>query len=383
VTGGPLLLPSRVAATIHAAAAFASRLRAKPVSLLDPVSLPMTELRVMEVGDESDRWDDYVVSAAGSTFCHLAGWKGIMTDVLGHEARYLAAIDEGGKWHGILPLVRVRSVLGHYLISLPFLNDGGPVGDRDGQEILVESAVDEARKSGAGLLELRARHDVPGPVVPSYRRIAVHLSLPSSVDELWKSTLRPKLRAQIRRPGKEGMTFRCGVGELDAFYRVFARNMRDLGTPVLPRSFFEHGLSTFGSAMLFAAVYSKRGKPVAGACCLHWRRELEVTWASSLREFNRASPNMMLYSGLMEEAIDREVKVFNFGRCNPGGSTHRFKQQWGGEDIPLPWPFWSRHGTVDVPSAKSPFYRFATAAWRHLPVGVANRVGPMLARLIP
>lgn len=343
----------------------------------------MTQLRVVDADGDDERWDRYVASAPSSTFCHLAGWKQIMTGVLGHDSLYLAAVDETGEWRGVLPLVRIRSMIGHYLISLPFLNDGGPVGDPAAQQSLVEYAVDEARRSGAGLLELRARDDVPGPVTPSYRKISVHLSLPASVEKLWKSTLRTKLRAQIRRPGKEGMTFRCGAAELDGFYRVFARNMRDLGTPVLPRAFFERGASTFGPSMMFAAVYSKTGAPVAGACCLHWRDELEVTWASSLREYNRQSPNMLLYSRLMEEAIDRDVKVFNFGRSSPGGSTHRFKQQWGGEDVPLPWPFWSRHAAIGVPSAKNSFYRFATAAWRRLPVGVANRFGPMLARLIP
>jgi serine/alanine adding enzyme len=306
-----------------------------------------------------------------------------MEDVLSHECLYFAAVDETGEWRGVLPLVRVRSVLGHYLISLPFLNDGGPLGDTGAQQNLVEHAVAEAKSSGATLLELRSREDVPGPVTPSYRRIAVHLSLPSSREELWKDTLRPKLRAQVRRPGKEGMTFRCGAAELDGFYAVFARNMRDLGTPVLPRAFFERGASSFGTSMIFAAVYNKTGAPVAGACCLHWRDELEVTWASSLKEYNRLSPNMLLYASLMEEAIDRDVKVFNFGRCTPGGSTHKFKQQWGGHDVPLPWPFWSRHAAVGVPSAKNPFYRVATAAWSHLPVAVTNRLGPVLARLLP
>jgi hypothetical protein len=164
---------------------------------------------------------------------------------------------------------------------------------------------------------------------------------------------------------------------------VFARNMRDLGTPVLPRTFFELGASSFGTSMIFAAVYSSAGVPVAGACCLHWRDELEVTWASSLREYNRLSPNMLLYASLMEEAIDRDVKIFNFGRSAPGSGTYRFKQQWGGQDVPLPWPFWSRHAVVSVPSPENPFYRLATAAWKRLPIAVTNRVGPMLARLLP
>lgn len=343
----------------------------------------MTSLRIIDVGDDQVQWDSFVASVPRSTFCHLFGWKQIMTDVLGHECVHLAAIDGGGKWRGILPLVRVRSVLGHFLISLPFLNDGGPIGEPEAQRNLVEHAVAEAMRSGATLLELRAREELLGPAVPSYRRLTVLLSLPSSVEDLWKRTIRAKLRSQIRRPMKEGMTFREGVSELDSFYRVFSRNMRDLGTPVLPRAFFERASSQFGSAIMFGAVYATNGLPVAAACCLLWREEIEVTWASSLREFNHQSPNMLLYFRLMEEAVERGVSVFNFGRCSPGGTTHRFKQQWGGRDVPLPWPSWFRDANAGVPSADRPLYRLAVEAWRHLPLAVANRVGPRLARLLP
>lgn len=343
----------------------------------------MTLLRIVGGDQGAEQWDRFVESDPHSTFCHQYGWKQIMRDVLGHESLYLAAIDDEGTWRGILPLVRVRSILGHYLISLPFLNDGGPLGDRGAQQSLVEYAVIEAEKSGAGLLEFRARSELPGPVNPVYRKISVQLTLPSSTEEFWNTTLRAKLRAQIRRPVKEGMVFRCGVGELDGFYEVFARNMRDLGTPVLPKTFFEKVANAFGSRVLFAAVYTKAGIPVSGACCLLWRKELEATWASSLREFNHLSPNMLLYCRLMEEAIDRDIQIFNFGRCSPDGSTHRFKRQWGGSDVPLPWPSWSREPSIGVPSADRPLYHLAVTAWRHLPMVVANRVGPMLARLLP
>jgi FemAB-related protein (PEP-CTERM system-associated) len=306
-----------------------------------------------------------------------------MREVLGHQPLYLAAVDEGGAVRGILPLVRVRSILGHYLISLPFLNDGGPLGAESVQQALVEHAVAEAKDSGASLLELRGRSNAPGPVTPTHRRISVRLALPDSVEDFWSRTLRPKLRAQIRRPSKEGLTFRAGGDELNAFYDVFARNMRDLGTPVLPKAFFQRGAAEFGQSMIFAAVYAADGRPVAGACCLAWRDEIEVTWASSLQEYNRLAPNMLLYSRLMEEAIGRDLKVFNFGRCAPGGSTHHFKRQWGGEDVPLPWPSWSRSVDAGVPSADGRFYHFAVKAWRRLPVAVANRVGPKLARLLP
>jgi serine/alanine adding enzyme len=343
----------------------------------------VTSLRIIDASADSEQWDRVVESLPGSTCAHLFGWREIMNDVLGHDCLYLAAVDGDGAWRGVLPLVRVRNILGHFLISLPFLNDGGPIGDDAAQESLVEFAIAEAVRSGATLLELRAREVLPGPAVPSYRKVAVHLSLPSSAELLWQDTIRAKLRSQIRRPTKEGMTFRSGVSELRSFYKVFSRNMRDLGTPVLPRSFFEGASSAFGSAVLFATVYARNGLPVAAACCLLWRDELEVTWASSLREFNHQSPNMLLYFRLMEDAVERGVRVFNFGRCSPGGSTHRFKQQWGGEDVPLPWPSWPGGASTRVPSAERPLYRLAVEAWRRLPLVITNRLGPTLARLLP
>ena len=220
-------------------------------------------------------------------------------------------------------------------------------------------------------------------MTPSHRKITVHLPLPATVEELWERTFKAKLRSQIRRPGKEGMTAARGAGELGAFYDVFARNMRDLGTPVLPRAFFEHIRDAFGDRAIFSAVRTADGHPAAAACSLEWRGEVEIVWASSVRAYNKFSPNMLLYADLIEESVRRGARIFNFGRCTPGGPTHKFKTQWGGEDIPLAWPYWSRAGTVGTPSPDRPIFRAATAVWSRLPLAVANRLGPVLARQLP
>ncbi len=328
-------------------------------------------------------WDDFVSETPESTFCHLHGWSVVMNDVLRHESVYLAARDQDGVIRGVLPLVRVRGLLGHYLISIPFMNDGGPIGREDACTLLAAHALDEARRSGAGLLELRSRRAVPGELQTSFRKVAVHLSLPESVEALWTTTFKAKLRSQIRRPAKDGMTVAAGADQLDAFYGVFARNMRDLGTPVLPRSFFTTLLRTFGDRVTFTTVYTAEGTAAAASCCLQWRDEVEVTWASSLREYNKLSPNMLLYATMMEHAIGRGARVFNFGRSTPGAATHKFKQQWGGVDIPLPWVFWSRVADAGTPSADGAGLRLAQSMWKHMPLFVANRLGPVLARQLP
>ena len=266
---------------------------------------------------------------------------------------------------------------------MPFLNDGGPLGDAAAQEQLVEHAVEEAAKSGASLLELRSRSELKGPVEPRHRKLTVHLPLPASVEQLWEKTFRAKLRSQIRRPLKEGMMARSGPAELSAFYAVFAQNMRDLGTPVLPRVFFERVAATFGDRVLFTSIATNDGTVAAASCTLIWREEAEIVWASSLREFNNLSPNMLLYAKTMEESIARGATLFNFGRCTPGGATHKFKLQWGGHDVPLPWPSWTRNADAGIPSADSAKFRLATAVWSRLPLAVANRVGPLLSRHLP
>jgi len=306
-----------------------------------------------------------------------------MSDALGHECHYLVAQDEQGVWRGVLPIVRVRGLLGHFLVSMPFLNDGGPLGDEVAQRRLVEHAVREGGRLGTSLVEFRTRQEISGPVTTSRRKITVRLELPDSVEALWERTFRAKLRSQIRRPSKDGMVTRSGPDQLGAFYEVFARNMRDLGTPVLSRRFFERIAAAFPDDVLFAVVYTAGGIPVAGGCGFRWRDEFEVTWASSLREYNPSSPNMLLYSTLMEESIARGVRQFNFGRCTPGGPTHRFKQQWGGVDVDLPWAFWSRTAATGTPTPDRPMFRVATAVWSKLPMTIANGLGPMLARQLP
>jgi len=349
-------------------------------------------ISVAVLNGRESAWDAFAARTADSTFCHLSGWRRVMTDVLGHACHYLSASDEDGVCRAVLPLVRVRSPLfGDYLVSMPFLNAGGPVGAPDGVAALVEHAGTLARRLGVDLLELRARQSLPvdlrtrqflpAPLRVSSRKITLRLDLPDSAGALWER-FDPKLRSQIRRPQKEGLEARFGPDQLDPFYEVFAINMRALGTPVLPRRFFERIAERFPGVVVFGAVY-RAAQPLAAGCGFVWREEFEITWASSLREYSRLAPNMLLYWSFLEHVIGRGVRVFDFGRCTPGGGTHRFKQQWGAADVPLPWLQWSSRAVAATPSPDRPAFRVASAVWRHLPLAVTNRIGPLLARQLP
>ena len=331
-------------------------------------------------GDEA--WESFVADAPQGTYCHSSRWRTVVGDVLGHECLFYVARAADGAWLGALPLVRVRSRLfGHYLVSMPFLNRGGPLGSSEGQAAVVASAVAEARRSGADLLELRAREPVPADLSTSPRKITVTLDLPAEEDLLWRS-FPSKLRTIIKRSTRDGLAIRYGAGEVDAFYEVFARNMRDLGTPVLPRRFFEAIASAFADTVIFAAVYLG-DRPIAGQCAFVWRDELEMVWGSSLREYNQYKPTSLVHWEFMRLAMQRGLSRFDFGRCSPGSGTHQFKQRWGGVDVPLPWGQWSSAGVASTPSPDRPIFQLATRVWQRLPLSVASSVGPRIARQLP
>jgi FemAB-related protein (PEP-CTERM system-associated) len=309
----------------------------------------------------------------------LFRWREVIDQVMGHECIYRCASDERGDIKAVLPLARVRNRLfGNHLISLPFLNYGGPIGERSAEIELAKEALALARREQADSFALRSRHEIDQALPTSSRKVTVLLPLPSTAEELWEKAFNAKFRNKIKRPQREGMETRFGVEQLDGFYEVFAQNMRDLGTPVLPRLFFERVVSLFPDLVVVGATYWK-DRVVAAGFGFCWRDEFEMTWSSSRRELGSMKPNMLLYWDFMRLLIRRGMRTFNFGRSTPGTGPHEFKLAWGGTDAALPWVEWPNDGHTGPGIAA----RIATAGWRHLPLNLANRLGPHVARTLP
>lgn len=336
---------------------------------------------VEEFRGPATEWDAFVRRSDRGTHCHRIGWRAVIERVFGHECLYLAARNDAGALDGVLPLVRVKSpVFGHFLVSMPFLNAGGPIGTDEAVAALAAHAVTIGDRDRVGLVELRSRAPLPIDLPVSHRKITVLLDLPSSADALWKA-FESKLRSQIRRPQKEGVEVRFGADQLAPFFEVFARHMRDLGTPTQSRHFFEAIVDSFPDTTWLGCAYYQ-GRPVAAGCGFRWGAEFEMTWASSLVEHKRIAPNMLLYWAFMQRAIDDRATVFDFGRCTPDGGTHRFKRQWGTRDEPLWWYAMAR-SAASTPSPDDGAYSWGPRLWKHLPTPVATALGPRIVKYIP
>ena len=340
-------------------------------------------IAVEQWSDSPAEWDAFVRFAAGGTHCHLWGWKPVIERVLGHACIYLAARDPDGRLAGVLPLVRVSSrFFGSYLVSMPFLNSGGPLGSDAAVQSLVARAIELARSDGVELVELRSRTPLPVELPVSHRKITVVLDVvPGQPERVWEG-LRAKVRSQVRRPQKEGIEVRFGLDQVDSFFRVFSQHMRDLGTPTQPRRLFAALADMFPADVWFGCAYL-RGRPVAAGCGFQWGREFEMTWAAALGQYNAIAANMLLYWAFIERAAQRGLAVFNFGRCSPESGTHRFKLQWGARNVPLWWYQHVAGRRAATPSPDDRAFAWGPRMWKRLPLPIANMLGPRVVRLIP
>lgn len=341
------------------------------------------QLRVGTARDARE-WDAFVAAHADGTVDHLWAWQDVIRDALGHESRYLV-VRRGATAVGVLPLVLVRSrIFGRSVVSMPFLNDGGVLAeDRPSMEALIGAARDVAREFGATHIELRHRRRLAEELPCRQHKLAMTRQLPATPDLLW-TDLDRKVRNQVRKAQKEGLELVSGGAELiDEFYGVFATNMRDLGTPVYPRSLFDRALAAFPDRMRVFVV-RRSGRAVAGGITVRFGTTTSNPWASSLREFRSLNPNMLLYWGMLEHAITWGARVFDFGRSSPESGTHHFKVQWGAVAERLHWEYvlLSRSSVPQQDPSNSRFH-LAIGLWQRLPLVVANAIGPVVARHLP
>ena len=338
--------------------------------------------------DEMQLWDSYVEAHAHGTPYHLSGWRRAVEEAYGFECPYLLAM-EAGRITGILPLVIMGLPwCGKGLVSLPYCDVGGVLADSlETGRMLFMSGVQLATDRRIETLELRNGAVMEGQRgEQQYRyqsvsgKVRMVLELPESSERLWKG-FKSKLRSQIRKAEKNGLTFRL-TGDINGFYTVFSENMRDLGSPVHSRMWIRSVIDAYGEKAKVGLVL-KGENLVGGGIILRCGSRISIPWASTLRAWNRLGPNMLLYWKLLEYAADHGVNRFDFGRSTPGEGTYRFKKQWGARPQPLEW-IRIFPAAAPIPPGQSSSASRETAArlWRQLPLPLANYIGPRLRKYI-
>lgn len=343
------------------------------------------KIAMLEASRDDTTWDEFVLRHPLSSGYHTLAWRHIISDVFGHRTFYLMAKDAEGSVRGVLPLVLTKSPLfGRFLTSMAFFNYGGVLADNaESSTFLLDEAAQLAKEEKAFHIEMRQAGPVQTDWPVRCHKVSMRLALPPVYDTLLKG-YPSKLRSQIRRAQKEGMDVRLGGGELlEEYYQVFARCMRDLGTPVYEKGFFQSIVETFPKEVSLCVV-SLKGDALAAGLVYGFRQTLEIPWAASDKRYNKLAPNMLLYNAVLEYACRQGYKEFDFGRSSVDSGTYRFKQQWGAQPHQLYWYYWLADGqNIPQLNPSNPKFRAAIALWQRLPLVLTKLVGPHIVKYLP
>ena len=355
-----------------------------------PVSLSPA-LRLADLADRHEvaRIEAWLRVRADATPFHRPAWIMAVETGTGQAAHMLLAEDAGGAIAGLLPLTLVHSPLfGRALVSSGFAVGGGILADspRIAAALAAEMVALAARWSAptaelrGGVLprETGAGH---GWHVKADTYLGFTRDLPADAEAIMNAIPR-KQRAELRKGLANGLSVRIGRDARDRadHYAVYAESVRNLGTPVFPRSLFDGVLDAFGADADIVTV-SDGDTPLASVLSLYHGGAVMPYWGGGSFAARGARANEVMYHALMLHAAARGCTRFDFGRSKAGTGPAAYKKNWGFEGQPLAYAVHSADGAPprDI-NPLSPRYRLQVGLWRKLPLGIANRIGPWIAR---
>jgi FemAB-related protein (PEP-CTERM system-associated) len=342
------------------------------------------EIRIKQLdsGDRATvaRWEDFVATEPAATFFHRAGWQNLLHEVFHHRSCFLYA-ERNNAIVGILPLAQISSLLfGNALVALPFAVYGGVVASDTAAAVALENEAERlAHEFGVDHIEYRnidARH-ADWPTQDLYVTFRKEI-LPD--DEANLQSIPRKQRAMVRKGIKHGLSGEIDVSA-DRFFALYADNVHRHGTPALPKRYFAALLSEFGEDCEILTVVAADGTPVSSVMSFYFRDEVLPYYAGDDERARALAANDFKYWDLMCRARQRGLKVFDYGRSKLGSGSYAFKKNWGFEPQPLHYEYRLYKGThIPQNNPNNPKYKLMIAAWRRIPIALANFLGPFIVR---
>jgi FemAB-related protein (PEP-CTERM system-associated) len=324
-------------------------------------------------------WDDFVNRHPDGSFFHLSGWKPVIEQAFGHRC-YFYYSEQDGRINGVLPLVHIKSPLfGNALISNGFCVYGGILAEHEQAfEALLQQARQLARELGVDYLELRHRQQkLPDwPYKPLYVTFRKEIC---ADHERNMNDIPRKQRAMVRAGIKAGLSSVID-DNVERLFRAYSESVRNLGTPVFPKRYFQLLQQQFGAQCEVLTV-EHEGRLVASVMSFYYKDEVLPYYGGGVEAARDLKGNDFMYWEVMRRAADRGCRIFDYGRSKLDTGSYRFKKHWGFEPQPL-------YYEIDLVKAQqlpdinplNPKYRLFIAAWKRLPLPVSQIVGPWLAK---
>lgn len=332
-----------------------------------------------EEGEQA--WNAAVAEMDEATFYHRFEWRKVITDHFGFQPLYLYAEDDNGI-SGLLPLFLVRGLLRKTaLISVPLCVYGGVVARSDEVAAALEnSAVQYGNKYGVAYIELRGIERISEGWVDNDQYATFRKPL-SEMEEENLNAIPRKQRAEIRKAQTIGLITEVNR-DLEPFYSVYTTSMRNLGSPVFSRRYYQSLLDVFQDQCNVLTV-SKDNQPLASVLNFYFKDQVLPFYGGGYPEARPTNAFPFMYWELMRHSAARGIKLFDFGRSIRNTGAYAFKKNFGFEPQTLHYQQ-RLVGGKSFPDLNpdNPVYKNLITLWKKLPIPLANRLGPLVAKSI-
>ena len=347
-----------------------------------PFSHSPDEVRLARLAEpaELERIERFVAGHPEGTAFHRPAWLSAIEQGIGQRAMGIVAArrDDVVGW---LPLTELHSaIFGRALVSSGFAVGGGILAVSDTVAMhLAETAEELALRHSCATVELRGG-SLPWNWSTRWDSHCAFVRELAADDDEELLAIPRKQRAEVRKGLNNELSVHVGTEEADrvAHYAVYAESVRNLGTPVFPRSVFDAVLDRLDADIL---TIRHEGKPVASVLSLYDRGAVMPYWGGGTWAARALRANDRMYFELMRHARQRGCTRFDFGRSKTGSGAYHFKRNWGFEPRPLGYASWTAPGYEPRDAdPNSPRHAARIAIWKRLPLFVANAIGPCIAR---
>jgi FemAB-related protein (PEP-CTERM system-associated) len=333
---------------------------------------------------EAERaWDRFVRGHRHGSPFHLTAWGRAIAETFRYRPLYLMAW-QGERLCGVLPLFLVKNLLlGKALLSTPFAVYGGILAESgEALAALADQAAQLGRGLGVQYVELRnAYPEQRAGWNPVTRYVNFTMAIGADEAAIMEAIAR-KTRTIIRKSLRHPFVSRR-TSERAAFERLYAENLRRLGTPCFPSRHFEALARQFGPEADITEVVLE-GRVVAAAFSFYFNNQVLPYYGAADPAYNEASPSTFLYYDQMRRCGAAGYTLFDFGRSKPDTGSYHFKKHWGMAEKQLPYEvLLVRRRDMPNYSPQNPRFHAAIRLWQKAPLPVTRWLGPWLIKLVP
>lgn len=327
------------------------------------------------------KWNNIIEEDKESTIYHRYEWGRVLERVHSHKVFFLK------EERGAFPIAYIRSIIfGNRLISIPFADYGGPVGELSSILYKLEELAD---KLNPDFIEVRTppeRHTkllIKSGYEERVDYCTFKIDLRKGVEKIWQK-MEKRTRNGITRSLKEGLELKRAenLEDLREFYHLYLRTMKRLGSPPQPYIFFESLWKEFASKDLMRIYFAVAdSKPISAMLFFTHNNKVHYAYSCFLYEYRKKRGNDFLLWNVIRIFASEGFQSFDFGRTRFNSGVYKYKKGWGGEKVPM--PYYYKFYKKRLEERQEVKYAKLAKLWsRYMPESIAKILGPWIIRQV-